>query len=162
MYLREKAASARVLVGTFSMVRAIYVYLSALTSFVWYALGIAIVLFFQCMAALFNPVYRRGESIKWGLVFYTVVVFSFVTVFTAINLNVKSNSFVGNRQFTDPDGTVLGPLGYQTWFRSNMSSITSGVVFPLTHSLADTPFFAPHWCSLHSPGCLTSVPRLAL
>ena len=121
----------------FSMVRIIHVYLSVLTLFVWFALGIAIILFFQCMAALFNPIHRRGEGIKWGLVSYTLLMFSFVTVFTAINLNIKSNSFIDNRQFTDPDGTLLGPLGYQTWFRSNMLSITFSVMFPLANWLAD-------------------------
>ena len=38
------------------------------------------------MAALFDPVHRRGEGIKWGLVSYTVVLFSIVTVFTVTSL----------------------------------------------------------------------------
>ena len=50
-------------------------------------IGIAFTLFFQSMAALLNPFHHRGEGIKWGLVSYTVVVFSLVTIFTAMNLN---------------------------------------------------------------------------
>ena len=47
--------------------------------------GILVVLFLKSMAALGNPVYRRGEPIKWGLVSYAVVVFLVVTVENAID-----------------------------------------------------------------------------
>ena len=75
--------------------------------------GIVIVLFFQCMAALFNPLHRRGEGIKWGLVSYTAVTFSSVTVATAMNLGILSVSYVENREFSGGGAAAPGPFGYQ-------------------------------------------------
>ena len=43
-------------------------------------LGIVVVLFFRCIAALLNSIHRREERIKWGLVTYTMVMFLLVTV----------------------------------------------------------------------------------
>ena len=65
----------------------LHVCLSMLTLSVLFILGIVTTLFFQCMDALFDPARRRGEGIKWGVISYTVVVFSFVTVFTATSLS---------------------------------------------------------------------------
>ena len=42
--------------------------ITVLNSFVPFAVGTIIVLFFQCMITLFGPVYRRGVGVKWGLV----------------------------------------------------------------------------------------------
>ena len=78
------------------------------TSSGWFILGITIILFFQCMAALFSPVHRKGEHIKWGFVFYTTVMFLLVTVFAAPNLKVLSTSYIGNRGFPGVQG-VLPP-----------------------------------------------------
>jgi len=72
-----------------------------------------IVLLFKCMATLFSPGYRRGEGIKWGLVSYTVVMFSLVTIVTAMNLHITSIGFIGNREFTGVKGVLApGPMGY--------------------------------------------------
>ena len=57
------------------------------------------VLFFKCMTALFDPVRRRAKGIKWGLVSYTVIMFSLATVYIAINLNLLSISYIDNRDF---------------------------------------------------------------
>ena len=43
-------------------------------------LGIVVVLFFRCIAALLNSIHHREERIKWGLVTYTVVMFLLVTI----------------------------------------------------------------------------------
>ena len=61
----------------------------------WFILGIVITLFFQCMAALFDPVHRGEEGIKWGVVSYTMAVFSIVTVFTATSLGSQIPVFRG-------------------------------------------------------------------
>ena len=75
----------------FSMVpaRRPYPHACVFTVFVLSILGIIVVLFFQCMAALFNPAGRGGEGVKWGFAVYTLATFSFVSIFTAVNaLNV--------------------------------------------------------------------------
>ena len=71
------------------------------------------VLFFKCMAALLKPLNRRGERVKWGLVSYTIAMFAFVTVYTAMNLHILSISFIDNREFPGAGGEVHpGPYGY--------------------------------------------------
>ena len=124
------------------MVRAIHsrrhVSLLMLTSFIWLIPGIVIVLFFSCIAALLDPVQRRREGIKWGLVSYTTVMFAFVTVFTAMNLNVQSIAFIDNREFPGIEGVVPpGPLGYQWFIYSRALSVTPNVMFLLNNWLAD-------------------------
>ena len=94
-------------------------------------------LFFQCIAALLNPVNRRGEGIKWGLISYTMVMFSVVTVLIAVNLDVQSISFIDNREFTNPNGTLSGPLGYQSWMRSDALRVIPNLMFLLNNWLAD-------------------------
>jgi hypothetical protein len=68
-------------------------------------LGIVIVLFFQCMGALLNPVNRARGGIKWGLVAHTAAMFSFVTIYTAMTLDIQSISYIDNRDFPG-DGEV--------------------------------------------------------
>ena len=63
------------------------------------------------MAALFSPVPRRGEYVKWGLVLYTTVMFLLVTVFTAPNLKILFISYIDNRRFPGVQG-VLPPGVY--------------------------------------------------
>ena len=92
---------------------------SMLTVFVLRIPGIVVVLFFQCMAALFNPS-TRGEGVKWGLATYTVVTFSFVSIFTAVN--------AVNVWFDDGDTTLHpGRLGY----------VIPDLMFLLNYWLAD-------------------------
>jgi len=88
--------------------------LSVLTALlVRFILGMLVVLFFKCMASLFNPINRRDEGIKWGLVAYTVITFSLATVCTAMNLHIESTSFIDNRGFPGVDsGAYPGPMGY--------------------------------------------------
>ena len=70
-------------------------------------LGIVIVLFSKCMTALFNPDHRRGP-IKWGLVSYTLAVFTLVTVGTAMQIDVQSVSYIDNHQKSlVPEGVFL-------------------------------------------------------
>ena len=99
-------------------------------------LGVLIVLFFQCMATLLSPAHRRGEGIKWGLVTYTVVMFSFVTVYTAMNLHIQSLAFIDNRSFTYL-GVPFGPLGWQSTIRRTVIGMFPTVMFVLNYWLAD-------------------------
>ena len=55
--------------------------------------------FFRCMTGLFDPELNRGKRVKWGLVSYTVVMFSILTVITAMNFNLFYITFIDNRQF---------------------------------------------------------------
>ena len=88
------------------------------------------------MVALLNPVHRRDEGINWWLVFYTMAMFSFVTVYTAANLHNLSMSFVDNREPTDPD--YSGPLVYQSDFIPYTPlGLLVNIMFDLNNWLAD-------------------------
>ena len=102
-------------------------------------LGVVILLFFQCMAALLNPVHRRGEGIKWWLVSHTVAMFSFVTVYTAMNLHIQSKSFIDKRKDHQISPTIFisGPLEYQLNIRGVALGIIPNAMFNLNNWLAD-------------------------
>ena len=105
-------------------------------------IGIVIVLFFHCLTALFNPVNRKREGIKWGLVSYTAVMFILVTMFTAMYLNILSISYIDNREFPGIEGvTPPGPYGYQPSLAVN---ITPDFMFLLNNWLADGLLVS--WC----------------
>ena len=90
------------------------------------------------MAALFNPAHRRGEPIKWGLVSYTMVMFSLVTVGTAAQFNAQSMSHIDNREFPGIGGMLPpGPTGYQELIATKAISITHNVVLVSSNWLAD-------------------------
>ena len=90
------------------------------------------------MAALFNPVYRRGEGVRWGLVSYTAVMFSFVTVLTAMNLDVLSISYIDNREFPGAeDLSPPGPLGHGWLINPSALSIVPHVMLALCILLSD-------------------------
>ena len=119
------------------MVRArdprLYIRLSVLTAlFLRSFLGVLIVLFSKCMIALFIPVNRRGEGIKWGLVSYTVVMFLSVTVHTAINGHILSISYIDNRDFPDD-----GPYGYRQNISSTVIVVIPRAAFRLNNWAAD-------------------------
>jgi uncharacterized membrane protein YgcG len=118
LYFAEKANFAGVLIGA-----------------IFY--GIVIVLFFQCMGALFNPTHRNGEGVRWGLVAYTAVMFSFVTIFTAMNLDIQSISYIDNREFPGNDELPPGPLGYETLIYSKAISVVPNLMFLMNNWLAD-------------------------
>ena len=120
-------------------------------------------LFLQCMVALFSPVHRGGEGIKWWLVSYTVAVFSFVTVYIATNLHIQSVSFVDNRE----TGAVYrGPMQYQAAVRSTALGLILDLMFNLNNWLADgllvspLPDAAPTRPGVNS--CLTPIQHLDL
>ena len=101
-------------------------------------IGIVIALFFKCVAALLNPAHRRGGPVKWGLVFYTTVMFSFLTIQTAVALHVQSISYVDNREFPGIAGVVSrGPLGYVGFANQEALNIVSTTMFFVNGWLAD-------------------------
>ena len=100
--------------------------------------GIVIVIFFKCMAALFNSVNRRGEPVKRGLVFYTAITFAVATVLTATNLHLFSIAYIDNRDFPGIDGMVNpGPTGYQVLISPEAVSIIANSAFALGDWLAN-------------------------
>ena len=95
-------------------------------------------LFFQCMTALFNPANRRRKGVKWGLTSYTVLMFSFATVLTGMQLDIQSISFIDNLRFPGVGGLVPpGPLGYQAFTWSGPLILAPNLVFTLSNWLAD-------------------------
>lgn len=101
-------------------------------------LGILIALFFQCMAALFNPVNRRRQGIRWWLVSYTIAMFLVATTFTGMSLRLKSISYIDNRKFPGVEGAFPpGPLGYQLSTHSTVFCIIFGFLPILNYWLAD-------------------------
>ena len=115
---------------------------SVLTRFVRFVLlGVVILLFFKCMAALLDPVHRRGEPIKWGLISYTVVMFSLANLQTALTLQKFSLAYIDNREFPNVEGAIPpapGPIGYLTVAVTHEAiSTTLNVAFTVTNWLAD-------------------------
>jgi len=76
--------------------------------------------------------------VKWGPVVYTFLMFTFATVFTAMNLNIQSVSYIDNREYAgDDDKIPPGPLGYQYFIYSKALSIVPNLMFLLNNWLAD-------------------------
>ena len=73
-------------------------------------------LFFNCMITLFNPVNRRGQGIEWGLVTYTVVMFSLATAFAATKGHILSVSSVDNRDFDGGLDHYESTMSYKVLF----------------------------------------------
>lgn len=102
-----------------------------------YHIGVVVVLFFQCMGILLSSAYRARKGVRWGLVIYTVVSFLFVTMFTTLNLDIQSISYINNREFPGNDELPLGPLGYQYLIYSKAITIVTNLMFLLNNWLAD-------------------------
>ena len=141
-YLEEKTDFAgylltAILYGT-PRVSHLHTGLSVLTSYVRFVLGMLIVLFFKCVIALLDPIYRKGERIKWGLVSYTVVMFSLATVVTAMNLHLESVAHIDNRNFPGLTGEVPpGPIGYLYSIYLKAVNVIPNVAYVLSNWLAD-------------------------
>ena len=101
-------------------------------------LGIAVALFFRCIGALFCPVGRTSGGIRWLLVAHTVAMFSFVTISTAMNLDLQSICNINNREFTGSGSlSTPGPFGYQIFVYSWVISFIPDIMFLLNTWLAD-------------------------
>ena len=91
------------------------------------------------MTALFNPVYHNRDDIEWGLVSNTVATFLFVTAYTAIQLHTLSICLIDHCEFTNLDGTLVGPHGCQSAIRLTVLGILPSPVHLLNNSPADGP-----------------------
>ena len=101
-------------------------------------LGIVVVLFFRCIAKLFDPVHRGEERIKWGLVSYTVVMFLLLTVGNVMHPYLHSISYIDNREFPGARGVVgAGPLAYQLFVAPSVLQRFPSISFTLSNWLAD-------------------------
>jgi len=167
VYLAEKNLFAGTLIsailyGTHKQPPSTRPFVHAHNFFIRSILGILTVLFFKCMAALFNPIYRRGEGIKWGLVSYTVIMFSLATVHLTTDLHALSISYIDNRDFAGSfEGEELyGPYAYQEAINYKAIAIIPGVAFRLNNWLADGLLVGSFFYAVHSSMCLT--PTLAL
>jgi len=102
-------------------------------------LGMAVVLFFKCISALFDPTCcRGGEPIKWGLVSYVMIMFLLVTMHMAEKGHTLSISYINNCEFPDIDGVLRpGPYGYQLTINYQAIAVISKVAFNLNNWLAD-------------------------
>jgi len=89
------------------------------------------------MAGLLTPVrHRPEEGIRWGLVAYSAAMFSFVTVYITMSLNIQFLAFVDNREFPY-NPPLSGPLGYQDSIRPKLLGIIPNLMFLLNYLLAD-------------------------
>lgn len=101
-------------------------------------------LFFKCMAALLKPLNRRDEGVKWGLVSFTVVMFSLATVHTAMDLNLLSISYINNRDFPGVKSVLYpGPYGYTESIYFKAINVIPNATFPLSNWLADGLLVSP-------------------
>ena len=103
------------------------------------------------MAALLNPIYLRGDGVKWGFVSYTMAMFSFATVFTVMNLIVQSNSYIDNREFgglynSGPPPYVYGPFAYQYTNCPTVFGVIPGLMFLFNYWLADGLLVSSSFC----------------
>jgi len=149
--LRGRSISPEFSLARFSMVCTRHLRqhprLTALILFVLFILGMLVVLFFQCMTALLNPV-NRARGIKWGLVSYTVAMFSFATAFTGLQLDIRSTSFIDNREFPGVKGLLPpGPSGYQLSIWSGGITIAATPTFLLNYWLADGLLVGSVFCA---------------
>ena len=139
LYFAEKASFAGILLASIlygtPKITHLYACTSALNSLV---LGTLTVLFFQCVALLLSSVNRKREGVKWGLICYTMVMFSCATVVIGTTQNIASVSFIDNREYPGIEGVFPpGPLGYQSMICSKAPGIAPNLTTLLSYWLAD-------------------------
>lgn len=90
------------------------------------------------MSALLNPVDSTRGGIRWPLVAYTFVMFSIVTLSNAIGLDIRSVSYVDNREFPGVDWELPpGPVGYENLIVYEAISVLPSITFFVNNWLAD-------------------------
>ena len=100
--------------------------------------GILVVLFFQCMAALFSSTNRRREGIRWCLVSYTVLMFLFATILLGTGMAVQFDSYIDNREYPGVEDEIdPGPVGYRFVLEPGALLMTDTLMFQLNYWLAD-------------------------
>ena len=141
-YIQEKGHLAGNLIGLILYGTCedphLHACLSGLTWLIRFILGIFVAVFLQCMAALFNPFHRRGEPIKWGLVSYTIAMFSVATISAGMSIRNESVAYIDDREFPGIKGVLPpGPLGYRQFTSSKALEVIPTAMFALSNWLAD-------------------------
>ena len=106
-------------------------------------LGIAVAMFFQCMATLINPANPIGKGVRWALVAHTIALFLFLTMPFGIGFDYLSIEYIDNREFSGSYKRPPGPVGYDDLLSHNPSTTFSNVMFPLNQWLADGLLVSP-------------------
>ena len=69
---------------------------------------------------------------------HSAAMFSIVTIYTAINLDLQSISYIDSREFPGVDGAFpSGPIGYQVLIYTKAISLVDTIMFILNNWLAD-------------------------
>lgn len=89
------------------------------------------------MGTLIGSDSRTRGGIRWGLVAHAAAMFSFVTIFTATNMDLLSISYIDNRAFPGDASAPPGPFGYQFLVYSSPINVTPYIMFFLNNWLAD-------------------------
>ena len=99
------------------------------------------------MSALLSHANRATGGVNWLLVAHTTAMFSFVTIYTAMNTNLQSISYIDNREFPGIDDQIsLGPLGYQLFIYGEAVSVVPNIMFLLNNWLADGLLVSSAFC----------------
>ena len=137
-YLGQKANLAGILISAMLYGTPIYASASIRSHLACLILGVIVVLFSQCMNTWCNPLSRSRRGTKWGMIAYTMAMFSFVTIGTAMNLDLQSISYIDNREFPGIKGALdPGPVGYQYFIYSEVINAVPFLTFFLNQWLAD-------------------------
>ena len=136
-YFTEKVGLAGTFLGAILYGMPVHVSLYLFTLFILSTiLGVAAILFFQCMSALLNPTNRTG-SIKWGLVVHTAAMFLVLTLDALMSIAIYPISYVDNRGFPGNSMFPPGPSAYQWFTYSEAISVIPSAMFFLNTCLAD-------------------------
>ena len=138
LYFDEKAYSAGLLISSilYGMpcnAPRILTCLSVFALFARVALGIIIMLFFQCMAGLFSPVHCKGDRGH----------FFGCDCGNRNELWILVRFLRANREFPGVEGVSPGALTYQISTTSSVLAIISSVSFPLNNWLVDGLLVSP-------------------
>ena len=145
LYFAEKTNFAGILIAGILYGTPTFAFVESTSSrpFPLVILGVVAILFFQCMGTLVGSVSRMSGRIRWGLVVHTVAMFSFVTIFTVVNMDLLSISYIDNRAFPGDDKAPPGPFGYQFLVYSKPINLIPYIMFFLNNWLADGLLVSP-------------------
>ena len=106
-------------------------------------LGIAVALFFQCMATLLDPANPMRKGMRWALVAHTVAMLLFLTISVGIPYDEVSIEYIGHREFPGNDGLPPGPVGYDAVLTFKAAITIFSAMFPLNQWLSDGLLVSP-------------------
>ena len=89
------------------------------------------------MNPLLNSVNHTRRAVKWGLMVHTIVMFLFVTIYTAMNLNTQSLCYIDNRDFPGIDGRLPPEPHTYLFFIHSKANFIPSLMFTLNQWLTD-------------------------